>query len=102
MRDGAETRVAWRGARAGLSRSGRTHGKSTPAGPMRQISGMKPHSEWRSLTAIAIPVVIVQVGLMLMGVIDTLMVGHLSASALASAALGNLYFFNVMVIAMGA
>lgn len=59
-------------------------------------------SEWRSLTAIAVPVVIVQVGMMLMGVVDTLMVGRLSANALAAVALGNLYFFNIIVIPMGA
>lgn len=58
--------------------------------------------EWRALISIAVPVVVVQVGLMLMGVVDTLMVGHVSAEALASAALGNLYVFTVLVIAMGA
>lgn len=62
----------------------------------------QPASEWRALTAIAVPVVVVQVGMMLMGVVDTLMVGHVSANALASTALGNLYFFNAIVIAMGA
>lgn len=59
-------------------------------------------SEWRALTSIAIPVVVVQVGLMLMGVVDTLIIGHVSPQALAAVALGNLYFFNVIVIAMGA
>src|SRR5213082_3645954 len=58
-------------------------------------------SEWRALIAIAVPVVVVQVGMMLMGTVDTLMVGHMSANALASVALGNLYSFNVLVIAMG-
>jgi len=58
-------------------------------------------SEWRALVAIAIPVVVVQVGMMLMGVVDTLMVGHLSPQALAAAALGNLYYYNVIVLGMG-
>src|SRR5438105_1972520 len=62
---------------------------------------MSERSEWQALTAIAGPVVIVQVGIMLMGVVDTLMVGHLSASALAAAALGNLYVYNVIVTAIG-
>ncbi|HEX7937584.1 MAG TPA: MATE family efflux transporter [Gemmatimonadaceae bacterium] len=57
--------------------------------------------EFRQLVTIAVPVVIVQVGMMFMGVVDTLMVGHVSASALAAAALGNLYFYNVIVVAMG-
>jgi multidrug resistance protein, MATE family len=59
-------------------------------------------SEWRALTAIAVPVVIVQVGMMLMGVVDTLVVGHYSSDALASVALGNLYFWNAIVIPLGA
>ncbi len=58
-------------------------------------------SEWRALTAVAVPVVIVEVGLMFMGVVDTLIVGRVSAEALAAVALGNLYFFNCIVIAVG-
>ncbi|MEX2178572.1 MAG: MATE family efflux transporter [Gemmatimonadaceae bacterium] len=58
-------------------------------------------SEWRALIAIALPVVTIQVGIMLMGVVDTIMVGHVNANALASVALGNLYVFNVLVLSMG-
>jgi multidrug resistance protein, MATE family len=36
-----------------------------------------------------------------MGVVDTIMVGHISAQALAAVALGNLYFFSLAVLAMG-
>lgn len=50
---------------------------------------------------IATPVVVVQVGMMLMGVVDTLMVGRIGADALAAVALGNLYFFMCIVIPMG-
>jgi MATE family multidrug resistance protein len=50
---------------------------------------------------LALPVVVVQVGMMAMGVVDTLMVGHLSAQALAAVALGNLYFFLIAVFGMG-
>jgi multidrug resistance protein, MATE family len=53
------------------------------------------------MASIATPVVVVQVGMMLMGVVDTLMVGRLNADALAAVALGNLYFFNCIVIPMG-
>jgi MATE family multidrug resistance protein len=59
-------------------------------------------SEWKSLITIALPVVAVQVGIMLMGVVDTMMVGHVSAEALASVALGNIYVFNVIILSMGA
>ena len=38
---------------------------------------------------------------MLMGVVDTLMVGRVSPAALAAVALGNLYFFGVAVFGMG-
>lgn len=63
--------------------------------------GTATPSEWRALLAIAVPVVVVQVGLMLMGVVDTLMVGRVSADALAAVALGNLYVFTILVVAMG-
>lgn len=38
---------------------------------------------------------------MLMGVVDTIMVGHLSKEALAAVAVGNLYFFAFGVFGMG-
>ncbi|HEY0780105.1 MAG TPA: MATE family efflux transporter [Gemmatirosa sp.] len=47
------------------------------------------------------PVAAVQVGLMLMGVVDTMMVGHVSPAALAAAALGSLYFYNVTAFGQG-
>jgi MATE family multidrug resistance protein len=50
---------------------------------------------------LAVPVVVVQVGLMLMGVVDTVMVGHLSRQALAAVALGNVYVFAAACIGMG-
>jgi MATE family, multidrug efflux pump len=53
------------------------------------------------MARLAGPVVLVQVGLMAMGVVDTIMVGRVSADALAAAALGNLYFMNVSFFAMG-
>jgi len=39
--------------------------------------------------------------MMSMGVVDTVMVGHLSTQALAAVALGNLYFFVFAVFGMG-
>ena len=50
---------------------------------------------------LAIPVVVVQVGLMLMGVVDTVMVGHLDRVALAAVAVGNVYVFGTLVWGMG-
>lgn len=57
--------------------------------------------ELRPMLRLAVPVVVVQVGLMMMGVVDTVMVGHISAVALAAVALGHLYFFGIGVFAMG-
>ncbi|MGH7589810.1 MAG: MATE family efflux transporter, partial [Gemmatimonadales bacterium] len=50
---------------------------------------------------LAVPVVAVQVGLMFMGVVDTVMVGHLSKEALAAVALGNVYVFASICVGMG-
>jgi MATE family multidrug resistance protein len=50
---------------------------------------------------LASPVVVIQLGMMSMGVVDTVMVGHLSTRALAAVALGNLYFFCFAVFGMG-
>ncbi|HQR17483.1 MAG TPA: MATE family efflux transporter [Gemmatimonadales bacterium] len=58
-------------------------------------------AELRALLALAVPAVFIQLGMMLMGVVDTVMVGHLSAEALAAVALGNLYFFGVAIFGMG-
>jgi MATE family multidrug resistance protein len=53
------------------------------------------------LLRLALPVVVIQVGLMAMGVVDTIMVGRVSATDLAAVAVGHLYFFGVSVFGMG-
>jgi MATE family multidrug resistance protein len=64
-----------------------------------------PPSAWRAeLTEtrrLALPVVGVQVGTMMMGVVDTMMVGRLGAVPLAAVALGSLYVYNVTALASG-
>ena len=50
---------------------------------------------------LAFPVAAVQLGIMAMGVTDTIMVGHVSPTALAAAALGNLYFFIAGIFGQG-
>jgi MATE family multidrug resistance protein len=50
---------------------------------------------------LALPVALVQLGIMAMGVVDTIMVGHVSPAALASGALGNLYFFIAGIFGQG-
>ena len=63
--------------------------------------GSREHSELRATIALAVPVVAVQLGFMGMGLVDTLMVGRVSAPVLAAVALGNLYFFNASIFAAG-
>lgn len=65
------------------------------------IRSWPTHAELREMLGIAAPVVVVQVGLQLMGFVDTLMVGRVSADALAAVALGNFYFYNVAILGMG-
>ena len=57
--------------------------------------------ELRDVTQLAVPVVAVQLGMMLMGTVDTMMLGRYSATALAAAALGNALAATVMLIAWG-
>jgi len=58
-------------------------------------------ADLEALLRLAGPLVLIQVGTMLMGVVDTMMVGRLSAAALAAAALANLYFFSFGMFGMG-
>lgn len=57
-------------------------------------------ADFRALLTLALPVIVVQVGLMAMGVVDTVMVGHLSPEALAAVAVGNLYYFGCSIFGM--
>jgi MATE family multidrug resistance protein len=54
-----------------------------------------------AMLRLAVPVVFVQVGLMLMGVVDTMVVGRVSAEALAAVALGNLALMAVTAFGRG-
>jgi multidrug resistance protein, MATE family len=58
-------------------------------------------SDFRALMRLAGPLVSIQVGTMLMGVVDTVMVGRVSPGALASVALGHMYFFAISIFGMG-
>ena len=58
-------------------------------------------AELAATSRLAMPIVLAQVGLMSMGVVDTVMVGRVSAAALAAVALGNLYYYTVSTAAAG-
>lgn len=50
---------------------------------------------------LAYPVVIGQLGFIMMGVVDSVMVGEIGAVPLAGASLGNSFFFLIFIIGMG-
>ena len=50
---------------------------------------------------LALPVAGVQLGMMAMGLVDTMMVGRVSAPDLAAVALGNLFFFATGIFGVG-
>jgi len=58
--------------------------------------------ELSAAVRLAAPVVLVQLGLMLMGVVDTMMLGHLSAEALAAGALGHIATIFLLIFGTGA
>jgi MATE family multidrug resistance protein len=66
---------------------------------------LTPVRAWRDTLAatvrLAAPIVVVQLGWMAMSVVDTLMVGRVSAEALAAVALGSLYGYGGSVLGMG-
>ena len=75
-----------------------------PNGPRHAAAGLLPRrDDLRAMLRLAGPVVVIQVGMMLMGVVDTVMVGHLVAAARRSprSRSGNLYFFGLGVFGMG-
>jgi MATE family multidrug resistance protein len=53
------------------------------------------------MARLAAPIALVNLAMMSMGVVDTLMLGHFSADALAAGALGNLYFYAVAMFGIG-
>lgn len=53
------------------------------------------------LFRLALPIIAVNLGMSLMGAVDTLMVGRVSAEALAAVAIGNVAFFAVAMLGVG-
>ena len=69
--------------------------------PMIRPEYIPTRDDFRELLKLASPIVFIQVGLIAMGVVDTIMVGHVSAVALAAVALGNLYSFGLTIFGLG-
>lgn len=67
-----------------------------------RLSAYRPaRAQLGAVAGFALPIVVVQLGLMSMGAVDTVMVGRVSATDLAAVAIGNLYFFGIAVFGMG-
>jgi MATE family multidrug resistance protein len=63
------------------------------------------HAEWRrelgAMVTLALPVVLSELGWMLMGVVDTIMVGRLGPAAIGAVALGNAVCYTPSMFGMG-
>jgi MATE family multidrug resistance protein len=58
-------------------------------------------SEYRAVWRLGWPLALAQLGIMLTGVVDTVMVGWVSVEALAACSLANMYHWTFMSIGMG-
>jgi MATE family, multidrug efflux pump len=72
-----------------------------PEAPVARQFELPNRSDLAAMFRLALPVVVVQVGMMLMGVVDTMVMGRVSAEALAAVALGNLAVMAVSAFAIG-
>ena len=66
---------------------------------MRAPQSIRSHA--KALTWLAGPIVLTQLGTMLLGAVDILMLGRLGVDELDAAALGNLLLFGALVFGMG-
>ncbi|MCE9594290.1 MAG: MATE family efflux transporter [Planctomycetes bacterium] len=57
--------------------------------------------EVRSILRLALPVVVAQVGLMMLGIVDNVMLGHFDLHAFDASALGRLWIIGTMLVGMG-
>jgi MATE family multidrug resistance protein len=76
-----------------MSRAARLRRPATGADAIR--------TEMRRLAALALPVAATQVGTMLLGVVDTLMLGRVGTQALAAAAIANVWIFGTTQFGIG-
>ena len=66
-----------------------------------QATPALPPGEFRALLRLAVPVVVTQLGLMLFGVVDTIMIGRYSADALASVGAGHIFSAFILYVGFG-
>jgi MATE family, multidrug efflux pump len=58
-------------------------------------------AELRAMARLALPLIMAEVGWMSMGVVDTMMVGRVSADAIGAVSLGTMIFYTVGIFASG-
>jgi MATE family, multidrug efflux pump len=84
---------------AELAMAGQSNVSAIVTIPMNRSRSLRP--EISAAARLAAPVVLVQVGFVLMGVVDTMMLGRVSASALAAGALGNIITWCALLLGYG-
>jgi multidrug resistance protein, MATE family len=57
--------------------------------------------EIRPLVALGVPTALTQLGVMMLGVVDTVMVGWLGVAELGAASLGHVWIFGTLILGMG-
>ncbi len=72
---------------------------ATPAAAAR--SWPAAWADARSLTRLAFPVIVAQLGMMGLGVVDMLMVARVSRTALAASAVANAWIMGTLIVGMG-
>ncbi len=58
-------------------------------------------TELRALARLSLPISLAQLGLVLMGLVDTAIIGHVSVEDLAATAIGRSIMFGIMSVGMG-
>jgi len=67
-----------------------------------RLAQLRPTAgELREMLRLASPIVLAQLGIMLMGIVDTAMVGRVSTAAIASVALGHIYWVMLTIPGLG-
>ena len=78
---------------------------SSPTQPLDLTAPVTGSTDWRgelrSLASLAFPVICTQLGIMLMGTVDVMVLGRLSKEALAAGALGHATSFGMLIFPMG-
>jgi MATE family multidrug resistance protein len=68
---------------------------------MTQPFELPRRRDLEAMMRLALPIVVVQVGMMMIGVVDTMVVGRLSSEALAAVALGHVMLMAVYSFGIG-